>query len=198
MVDLPDAQCNQGRLRCVSKPLTAIFIPTNIKVNPMKTTFKLIIALSALALGFVSTNAYAQAGAAGAGGGRRGGGGAGGRGGAGNLAAPLPTIDALTTALMLTPDEVKGITPILADMTTAQTAIVKAVADYQTARTANIDKITALLTDTQKPLLPPLFNPAPPAGGRRGGAAGAGGGRRGGGNGGAGGAAPAPAPAPAT
>jgi hypothetical protein len=164
----------------------------------MKTTFKLIVALSVLALGFVSSNAYAQAGAAGAGGGRRGGGGGGGgRGGAGNLAAPLPTIDALTTALMLTPDEVKGVTPILADMTTAQTAIVKAVADYQTARTANIDKITALLTDTQKPLLPPLFNPAPPAGGRRGaaGAAGAGGGRRGGGNGGAGGAAPAPAPA---
>jgi len=152
----------------------------------MKTTFKMIVALSVLALGLASSNAFAQAGANGAPGGRRG---AGGQGGGFN--APVPTIDALTTALTLTPDEVKVITPILADMTKAQADFTAAQMAYQTGRTAAIAKITDALTDTQKPLLTPLFG----GGGRRGGGGAGGGGRRGGGGaGGAGGAAPAPAP----
>jgi hypothetical protein len=149
----------------------------------MKTTFKMIVALSVLALGLASSNAYAQAGANG--GGRRGAGGPG-----GGFNAPIPTIDAVTTALMLTPDEVKVITPILADMTKAQTDFTAAQMAYQTGRTADIAKISDALTDTQKPLLAPLFGP----GGRRGAAGAAGQGRRGGANGAPPAAAPAPAP----
>jgi hypothetical protein len=145
----------------------------------MKTTFKMIVALSALALGFASSNAFAQAGA----GGRRGGGGAAG------FNAPIPTIDALTTALMLTPDQVKVITPILADMTKAQADFTAAQMAYQTGRTAAIAKISDAVTDTQKPMVAAQF--APP-GGRRGGAGA--GGRRGGNGAPPANGAPPPAP----
>ena len=150
----------------------------------MKTTFKMIVALSVLALGLASSNAFAQAGANGAPGGRRG---AGGQGGGFN--APVPTIDALTTALTLTPDEVKVITPILADMTKAQADFTAAQMAYQTGRTAAIAKISDAVTDTQKPMVAAQF--APP-GGRRGGAGA--GGRRGGNGAPPANGAPPPAP----
>ncbi len=148
----------------------------------MKTTFKMIVALSALALGFASSNAFAQAGANG----RRGG------GGAGAFNAPIPTIDALTTALMLTPDQVKVITPILADMTKAQAEFTAAQMAYQTGRTAAIAKISDAVTDTQKPMVAAQFAPA--GGGRRGGAGPGAGGRRGGNGAPPANGAPPPAP----
>ena len=164
----------------------------------IKSTLKLIVAMSVLALGMATVTANAQGGGGGNGGGG-GRGGAGGRGGGGGFGAPapLPTIDALKTALTLTDDQVKAITPILAEITKSQADLVAAQTANTTLRAADIAKISALLTDTQKPLLDAQL-PARGMGGRGGaggGGAGGGGGRRGaGGGGGGGGATPPPAP----
>ena len=89
----------------------------------------------------------------------------------------------------LTPDQVKVITPILADMTKAQADFTAAQMAYQTGRTAAIAKISDAVTDTQKPMVAAQF--APP-GGRRGGAGA--GGRRGGNGAPPANGAPPPAP----
>ncbi len=194
----------------------------------IKSNLKLIVAMGTLALGIASTQqAFAQApggggfgGGAGAGGGGfGGGGGAGGAGGAGGggagggrrgggaPAAPAITLDGIKGAVTgLTDDQTAKITPIVAEITKAQETANKAQADFAALRTANLDKIRAVLTPDQLTAFNALVTPpAGPGGGRRGGGgAPGGGGRRGGGGapggpggGMPGGAAPAPAAPPA-
>jgi hypothetical protein len=83
-----------------------------------------------------------------------------------NLGTPIPTLAELTAALTLTPDEVKGIAPMLAGITGERQAVAEAVDSYRVERTADITQIGAQLTEGQKVRVKALFDPAA---GRRGG-----------------------------
>jgi len=174
----------------------------------MKSSLKTLAAISALALGLVTSNTFAQpgAGAPGAGGPGAGGpgagrGGAGGRGGAAAVQAP-PTMEALTAAVTgLSADQQAKIKTELDTASKAYTEYTAALTKYTDARTKNLAAISALLTADQKTAFDTLTAPAAGGRGGRGGAGGAapGGGAGGaggrGGRGGRGGAAPgAPAP----
>jgi enterochelin esterase-like enzyme len=95
--------------------------------------------------------------------------------GRGGGAAPLPSIETLKTDLMLTDAQVTGIAPLLEAVSRAQQGIAPLQAAATQARTDAQAKISAILTEAQRPLLALVF---PPAGGR---GAGAPGGQRGGG-----------------
>jgi endo-1,4-beta-D-glucanase Y len=75
-----------------------------------------------------------------AGGGRRGGGGAN---------APLPAIDAMTTQLTLTPEQMAGIAPLLDEITKAQAALTAAQTEVANPRTTLINRLATVLTPDQ-------------------------------------------------
>ena len=96
------------------------------------------------------------------------------RGGPAAPAAPalvgqaLPTLAQLQAALPLTEAQVAAITPILEANLKAQQDLTGLQATSTNLRAALNDKIGAVLSDTQKPLLAQLLNPAPAARGGRG------------------------------
>jgi hypothetical protein len=103
----------------------------------------------------------------------------GGGGGLGRGGAALPTIAQLQTALTLTAAQAATIQPLVAK---AQQDLTATPAAAATIRTALGEQISAILTDTQKPLLAQVLNPPAPAGrGGAGGSAPAAGAARGGG-----------------
>ncbi len=85
----------------------------------------------------------------------------------------LPTLDQLQTALTLTEAQIAAIRPIIEASTKAQQDLTGLQTTAANLRAALNDKIGAILTDAQKPMLAQALNPAP-AGARGGGRGGPG------------------------
>ncbi len=103
-------------------------------------------------------------------------------GGAAFGAAPALTMENLKAALTLTEQQVAAITPLLDEISKSQQTLTAEQTKATNARASLSDRITPILTDTQKPLLAQALNPVPagfPGGGFPGGAGAAPGGARG-------------------
>jgi lysophospholipase L1-like esterase len=127
----------------------------------MRSSSRLLLALGSAALLALPVTAQPAPGGA-----ARGGRGAG-------APAPLPTLDALKTALTLTDQQAAQIAPLLAEVDAAQKNAAEKLAVFNTLRGTLVENAGASLTDAQKTQLAAALNPAPArgAGGAGGGAA---------------------------